>query len=125
MVAIVGLSGAGKTTLVNLMPRFYDVTGGAILVDGVDIRDVTLASLRAQVGIVTQETVLFDDTIASNIAYGTAGRHPRADRGGGARRARPRLHRRAARRATRRRSANEGSGCPAASGSGSRSRVRC
>ena len=62
MVAIVGRSGAGKTTLVNLLPRFYDVTGGAILIDGLDIRDVTLASLRAQIGIVTQETVLFDDT---------------------------------------------------------------
>jgi ATP-binding cassette, subfamily B, bacterial MsbA len=72
-VAIVGLSGAGKTTLVNLVPRFYDVTAGSILLDGVDIRDVTLASLRAQVGIVTQETVLFDETIASNIAYGSAG----------------------------------------------------
>jgi len=73
VVAVVGLSGAGKTTLVNLVPRFYDVTGGAILIDGLDIRDVTLASLRAQVGIVTQETVLFDETIASNIAYGTPG----------------------------------------------------
>jgi subfamily B ATP-binding cassette protein MsbA len=71
VVAIVGLSGAGKTTLVNLIPRFYDATGGAILVDGVDIRDVTLRSLRSQVGIVTQETVLFDDSIASNIAYGS------------------------------------------------------
>jgi ATP-binding cassette, subfamily B, bacterial MsbA len=70
MIAIVGRSGAGKTTLVNLIPRFYDVTGGAIRVDGVDIRDATLASLRAQIGIVTQETVLFDDTIARNIAYG-------------------------------------------------------
>ena len=70
MLAIVGLSGAGKTTLVNLLPRFYDVTGGAILIDGVDIRDVTLASLRAQIGMVTQETVLFDDTIADNIAFG-------------------------------------------------------
>jgi subfamily B ATP-binding cassette protein MsbA len=73
VVAIVGLSGAGKTTLVNLVPRFFDVTGGAIVIDGIDIRDVTLTSLRAQVGIVTQETVLFDETIASNIAYGTAG----------------------------------------------------
>ena len=72
MVAIVGLSGAGKTTLVNLIPRFYDVTGGGILIDGVDIRDVTLKSLRAQIGMVTQETVLFDDTIANNIAYGVA-----------------------------------------------------
>jgi subfamily B ATP-binding cassette protein MsbA len=71
MVAIVGRSGAGKTTLVNLLPRFYDVTSGAILIDGIDIRDVTLASLRAQIGIVTQETVLFDDTVASNIAYGS------------------------------------------------------
>jgi subfamily B ATP-binding cassette protein MsbA len=70
MVAIVGLSGAGKTTLVNLIPRFYDVTGGAIVIDGQDIRDVTLQSLRRQVSIVTQETVLFDDTIARNIAYG-------------------------------------------------------
>jgi len=70
MVAIVGRSGAGKTTLVNLLPRFYDVTGGSIAIDGVDVRDVTLASLRAQIGIVTQETVLFDDTVANNIAYG-------------------------------------------------------
>jgi subfamily B ATP-binding cassette protein MsbA len=70
MVAIVGLSGAGKTTLINLIPRFYDVTGGAILLDGVDVRDVRVQSLRAQIGMVTQETVLFDDTIANNIAYG-------------------------------------------------------
>jgi ATP-binding cassette, subfamily B, bacterial MsbA len=70
MLAIVGRSGAGKTTLVNLLPRFYDVTTGAILIDGRDIRDVTLASLRSQIGLVTQETVLFDDTIAANIAYG-------------------------------------------------------
>ena len=71
MIAIVGRSGAGKTTLVNLLPRFYDVSSGAILVDGVDIRHVTLASLRQQIGIVTQETVLFDDTVATNIAYGS------------------------------------------------------
>ena len=71
MVAVVGLSGAGKTTLINLIPRFYDVTGGSIAIDGVDIRDVTLKSLRAQIGMVTQETVLFDDTIANNIAYGS------------------------------------------------------
>ena len=76
MVAIVGLSGAGKTTLVNLIPRFYDVTGGAVLVDGVDIRDVTLKSLRQQVGIVTQETVLFDESIAVNIAYGAPAASP-------------------------------------------------
>ncbi|MGI8673634.1 MAG: ABC transporter ATP-binding protein, partial [Luteitalea sp.] len=70
IVAIVGLSGAGKTTLVNLLPRFYDVTGGAILIDGHDLRDVTVASLRAHIGLVTQDTVLFDQTIARNIAYG-------------------------------------------------------
>ena len=76
MIAIVGRSGAGKTTLVNLLPRFYDVTGGAILIDGRDLRDVTLASLRAQIGIVTQEIVLFDDSIAGNIAYGIPGATP-------------------------------------------------
>ena len=78
MIAIVGRSGAGKTTMVNLLPRFFDVTGGTILIDGVDLRDVTLASLRAQIGIVTQETVLFDDTIANNIAYGTPSASPEA-----------------------------------------------
>lgn len=70
VVAIVGHSGAGKTTLVNLIPRFYDVTEGGVFIDGVDIRDVTLASLRDQIALVTQETVLFDETVATNIAYG-------------------------------------------------------
>ena len=70
VAAIVGLSGAGKTSLVNLIPRFYDVTEGQILVDGRDIREVSLQSLRAQTALVTQETVLFDDTVAANIAYG-------------------------------------------------------
>jgi subfamily B ATP-binding cassette protein MsbA len=70
MIAIVGRSGAGKSTLVNLLPRFYDVKSGGILIDGVDVRDVTLASLRRQIGFVTQETVLFDDTVGRNIAYG-------------------------------------------------------
>ncbi len=71
VVAIVGPSGSGKTTLVSLVPRFYDVTSGRITVDGVDIRDVTLASLRAQIGIVTQQTFLFNDSIGANIAYGS------------------------------------------------------
>ena len=71
-LAIVGPSGAGKSTIARLLFRFYDVTGGAITIDGRDLRGVTLKSLRAQVGIVTQETVLFDDTIANNIAYGAA-----------------------------------------------------
>jgi ATP-binding cassette, subfamily B, bacterial MsbA len=70
VVAIVGTSGAGKTTLVNLLPRFYDVTEGAVLIDGVDVRRGTLRSLREQIGLVTQETVLFDDTVGANIAYG-------------------------------------------------------
>jgi subfamily B ATP-binding cassette protein MsbA len=70
LVALVGLSGAGKTTLANLLPRFYDPTEGAVLVDGIDIRDVDLASLRAEIALVTQDTVLFDDTVAANIAYG-------------------------------------------------------
>lgn len=71
VIAIVGVSGAGKTTLVNLIPRFYEVTDGAILIDGVDIRDVSLASLRAQIGIVTQQSILFNDTVMNNIAYGS------------------------------------------------------
>jgi subfamily B ATP-binding cassette protein MsbA len=70
VVAVVGSSGAGKTTLVNLIPRFFDVTAGAIKIDGHDVRDVTLASLRAQIGVVTQETILFNDTVRNNIAYG-------------------------------------------------------
>jgi len=70
VLAIVGSSGAGKSTLVHLLPRFFDLTSGRLLVDGRDIRDATLASLRAQIGIVTQETVLFNDTVRNNIAYG-------------------------------------------------------
>ncbi len=70
VVAIVGSSGAGKSTLVHLIPRFFDVTSGTIKIDGCDIRDVTLASLRGQIGIVTQETILFNDTVRNNIAYG-------------------------------------------------------
>jgi subfamily B ATP-binding cassette protein MsbA len=70
IVAIVGSSGAGKSTLVQLLPRFFDATSGAIKIDGHDLRDVTLASLRAQIGIVTQDTILFNDTVRNNIAYG-------------------------------------------------------
>ena len=69
-IALVGESGAGKSTLVNLLPRFYDLDGGKILIDGIDIRDVTLKSLRKQIGIVPQETLLFSGTIAQNIAFG-------------------------------------------------------
>lgn len=70
VVAFVGMSGGGKTTLVNLIPRFYDITEGAILIDGRDIRDVTVESLRGQIAIVTQQTILFNDTVRNNIAYG-------------------------------------------------------
>jgi len=70
VTAIVGPSGAGKTTLANLIARFMDVTGGRIAIDGVDVRDVTLASLRGTIGLVTQDVVLFDDTIGRNVAYG-------------------------------------------------------
>ncbi|MBW2558535.1 MAG: lipid A export permease/ATP-binding protein MsbA [Deltaproteobacteria bacterium] len=70
VVAFVGMSGGGKTTLVNLIPRFYDVAKGEILIDGHDIRDVTMESLREQIGIVTQQTILFNDTVRNNIAYG-------------------------------------------------------
>lgn len=70
VVALVGPSGAGKSTLVNLIPRFFDPTGGAITIDGEDLRDVTVGSLRKLVGTVTQETVLFNDTVRNNIAYG-------------------------------------------------------
>jgi len=68
--ALVGPSGAGKTTLLNLLPRFYEVTRGAIRIDGEDIREVTLASLRSQIGLVTQQTILFHDTVRFNVAYG-------------------------------------------------------
>jgi subfamily B ATP-binding cassette protein MsbA len=68
--AFVGLSGAGKTTIINLLARFYEPTAGTISLDGIDIREVTLSSLRAQIGLVTQETILFNDTVRSNIAYG-------------------------------------------------------
>lgn len=70
VLALVGPSGAGKSTLVNLLPRFYDVTGGTIRLDGHDVRDLTIASLRKQIGKVTQDTVLFNDTVRNNIAYG-------------------------------------------------------
>jgi len=70
IIAIVGPTGAGKTTIINLIPRFYDVTGGAVRIDGIDVRDVTLESLRSQIGIVLQDTFLFSATVMENIRYG-------------------------------------------------------
>ena len=81
MVAIVGPSGAGKSTVSRILLRFYDVAGGRVTIDGQDIRDVTQKSLRAALGVVPQDTVLFNDTILYNIRYGRAGRQRR----GGAR----------------------------------------
>ncbi|MDX2138706.1 MAG: ABC transporter ATP-binding protein [Chloroflexota bacterium] len=69
-IAIVGPTGAGKTTIINLLPRFYDVTSGAVKIDGIDVRDVTMQTLREQIGIVLQDTFLFSDTVMSNIRYG-------------------------------------------------------
>jgi ATP-binding cassette, subfamily B, bacterial MsbA len=69
-VALVGFSGAGKTTIINLLARFYEPSAGRVLIDGIDIRDVTLPSLRSQIGLVTQDIVLFNDTVRANIAYG-------------------------------------------------------
>ena len=70
VVAVVGSSGSGKTTLVHLLPRFFDVSDGRLLIDGLDVRDVTIPSLRSQIAIVTQDTILFNDTVRNNIAYG-------------------------------------------------------
>src|SRR5579872_2962226 len=70
VLAVVGSSGAGKSTLVHLIPRFFDVTAGKLMIDGRDVRDTTLASLRSQIGVVAQDTVLFNDTVRNNIAYG-------------------------------------------------------
>lgn len=71
VLAVVGSSGGGKSTLVNLIPRFHDVSSGSLTIDGTDVRDVTLNSLRNQIGVVTQQTILFNDTVRNNIAYGS------------------------------------------------------
>jgi subfamily B ATP-binding cassette protein MsbA len=73
VVALVGPSGAGKTTLANLVPRFYDTQSGAVLIDGKDVRDLDLSSLRGQIGIVAQDTFLFNESVANNIRYGKPG----------------------------------------------------
>jgi subfamily B ATP-binding cassette protein MsbA len=78
-IALVGASGGGKTTFVNLLPRFYEVSGGRILIDGIDTREITLASLRANVALVSQDVTLFNDSVAANIAYGRAGDASRAE----------------------------------------------
>jgi len=77
MVALVGRSGSGKSTLANLIPRFYRHNSGQILIDGVDVEDYTLLNLRRNIALVTQQVVLFNDTIANNIAYGALSTAPR------------------------------------------------
>ena len=118
-VALVGGSGSGKSTVALLLPRFYDVAEGAVTIDGVDVRDVTLDSLRGQVGVVFEEAFLFSDTVRANIAYGrpdatddeVAGRRPR--------RPRPTSSSRACPTATTPSSASGASPCRAASASAS------
>ena len=78
-IAIVGRSGGGKSTLVNLLPRFYDAKAGSVRIDGADVRDYELHSLREQIAVVSQDVVLFNDTVAANIAYGMSDRVPEAE----------------------------------------------
>ena len=120
-VAFVGRSGAGKSTVFNLLPRLYDPTAGRILVDGHDIRSLTLASLRDQIAVVSQDSVLLSGTVAENIGFGRRDAAPGRDRGGG--RAPRRRTASSARcpRATTRRSRRPPASSPAASASGCRS----
>ena len=107
-VAIVGPSGSGKSTLAMLVPRFYDPTEGAVFIDGHDVRDVTLRSLRRQVGVVFEDSFLFSDSVREQHRVRAARRDRRADRGGGARGAGTRVHRPSCRAVTTPRSASAG-----------------
>ena len=124
-VALVGPSGAGKSTALALIPRLHDATAGAVRIDGADVRDVTLASLRDAIAYVGQDALLFDDTVAANIRMGRPGATRGRDRGGGARPRRPPTSSPRCRRATPPASVRAGSGCPAASASAWRWRARC
>ena len=125
MTAVVGPSGAGKSTLSRLLFRFYEPTAGRITIDGQDIGRVTQASLRAALGIVPQDTVLFNDTIGYNIGYGRDGATQAEIEAAAARRRDPRLRRERCRRATSRWSASAASSSPAARSSASRSPAPC
>ena len=95
-VALVGPNGCGKSTLANLVPRFFDPTSGSVQLDGIDLRDLRLKDLRRQIGLVTQETLLFDDTVANNIRYGMHPRFAGRSHGSSPTGSCPSLHRRAA-----------------------------
>ena len=123
-VALIGHTGSGKTTLAALVPRFYDATEGRVLVDGVDVRDVTRRSLRREIGVISQDPFLFSATRAREHRLRRPRCRRRADRAGGTRRPGARVRARSCRRATTPSSASAGSRSPAASGSGSRSRGR-
>ena len=123
--AIVGPSGAGKSTIARLLYRFYDPTAGRILIDGQDIAEVAQTSLRAAIGIVPQDTVLFNDTIGYNIGYGRDGASQDEIEAAAQRRGDRPLHRRASRQAMNRWSASAGSSCRAARSSASRSPAPC
>ena len=124
-VALIGPTGCGKTTLTTLIPRFYDVRAGTIELDGQDVRRVTLRSLRAAVGIVSQDTFLFSTTVAENIAFGTPEATPASRSSRRPARRRPTSSSATCRTATRPSSASAASRSRAASGSGSRSPGRC
>ena len=123
-IAFVGRSGSGKSTIVSLLPRFYDVTGGAVLLDGARCARLLAASLRAQVSLVSQDVVLFNDTIRSNIAFGHTGR-ARADRSGCARGTRARVRASSCRLGSTRWSGTAARCSPAGNGSASRSHAPC
>ena len=123
-VALIGASGSGKTTLASLVPRFYDVDAGRVLVDGVDVRDVTRRSLRREIGVISQDPFLFSASVRENIAFGVPEVGDRPRRGGGTCGAGARRSSRSCRMATTRSSASAGSRSPAGSASDSPSRAR-
>ena len=125
LVALVGPSGSGKTTTTYLIPRLYDVDAGAVRIDGLDVRQISLDSLGREIGVVTQETYLFHDTVIANLRYAQARRDPGRDRGGRTGGGDPRADHRAARRATTPSSASAATSSRAARSSGSRSRGSC
>jgi subfamily B ATP-binding cassette protein MsbA len=124
-VAIVGRSGSGKTTLVSLVPRFYDVQEGTVLLDGVDVRDYKLFDLRTQVSLVSQDVVLFNDTIRNNITFNAPSTKPPSKWRRRARRQRHGIRHGSSRKGFDTQLHDRGRMCPAANGNAFRSRGRC